>query len=171
MDKIMWIDLEMTGLDVEKEVIIEAAVIITDHTLTTQDTYHSVIKQPQKYIEGMDEWNKTHHSRSGLIDKIPGGNTPEEVELDLIALVDKHFQNEQPVIAGNSISQDRTFINKYFPDFADRLHYRMLDVSAWKLVFKFMYNKRFEKTETHQAMDDIKESIAEMKYYLGFIKQ
>ena len=169
MDKIMWIDLEMTGLDVEKEVIIEIAVIITDKNLTAQDQYHSVIKQPQKYIEAMDEWNTTHHTRSGLVAKIPNGNSPEDVEDELIQLVHKHFPNEKPIIAGNSISQDRTFINKYFTRFADTLHYRMLDVSSWKLVFKFMYNMRFEKTETHQAMDDIKESIAEMKYYLGFI--
>ncbi len=169
MDNILWIDLEMTGLDINKEVIIEVAAIVTDHSLTPQDQYHSVIKQPQKYIENMDEWNKTHHGRSGLISKIPSGNLPEEVEQDLIALVDKHFKNEKPIIAGNSINQDRLFINKYFPLFAERLHYRMLDVSSWKLVFKFMYNKRFEKTETHQAMDDIKESIAELKYYLGFI--
>ncbi len=169
MDKILWVDLEMSGLDVEKEVIIEVAAIVTDHKMTPQDQYHSVVKQPQKYIENMDEWNKTHHGRSGLIDKIPRGNDPADVEEDLISFVKKHFPNEKPVLAGNSINQDRIFINKYMPKLASMLHYRMLDVSSWKLVFKFMYNMRFEKTETHQAMDDIKESIAEMKYYLEFI--
>ena len=145
------------------------AAIVTDQRMTPQDQYHSVVKQPQKYIEAMDEWNKTHHGRSGLIEKIPQGNSPEDVEDDLIRLVEKHFKNEKPIIAGNSINQDRMFINKYFPRLSAKLHYRMLDVSSWKLVFKFIYNKRFEKTETHKAMDDIKESIAELKYYLGFI--
>ena len=171
MDKIMWMDLEMSGLNVEKEVIIEVAVIITDKNLTPQDQYHSVIKQPQKYIDNMDEWNTSHHTRSGLIAKIPNGNLPEDVEKDLLAIVEKHFPNERPIIAGNSISQDRLFIDKYFKNFAAKLHYRMLDVSSWKLIFKFIHNKRFEKSECHQAMEDIQESIAEMKYYLSFLDQ
>ncbi len=169
MDKIMWIDLEMTGLDVDKEVIIEVAVIITDKNLTPQDQYHAVVKQPQHYIDNMDDWNTRHHTKSGLVSKIPNGLPPEQVEKDLMALIEKHFPNEMPIIAGNSISQDRTFINKYFKNFANKLHYRMLDVSSWKLIFRFIHNKKFEKSETHKAMDDIKESIAEMKYYLSFI--
>ena len=170
MDNILWIDLEMTGLNVQKERIIEVGVIVTDQKLNPQDTYHAVIKQPQQFIDGMDNWNKTHHGRSGLIKKIPSGLDEADVEADLISLVKKHFKNEKPIIAGNSISQDRLFIDAYMPKLAEHLHYRMLDVSAFKLIFKFIYNKRFEKTETHKAMDDIKESIAELKYYMQFIK-
>lgn len=160
----------MTGLSVEKEVIIEAAAIITDLDFHELDHYCAVVKQPQHYLDSMDSWNQEHHKHSGLIDRIPGGESPEKVERDLIALGNRYFPDKEPIVlAGNSIGTDRVFINKYFKDFSYRLHYRMLDVTAWKLLFVSKYNKTFKKANKHRAVDDIKESIREMKYYTSFI--
>ena len=170
MEKLLWIDLEMTGLDVEKEKIIEVAAIVTDRLFNEQETFHAIVKQDQKYIDGMDDWNRTTHGESGLINMIPGGQEQAKVENDLITLVDKYFPKEQAIIAGNSIAQDRLFIRKHLPKLNARLHYRMLDVSSWKLIFQENYNKIYEKKNAHRALDDIRESIGEMNFYLSFIK-
>src|SRR3712207_4866554 len=105
MEKLLWIDMEMSGLDVNKEVIIEAAAIVTDYQLKELDTYHAVVKQPQKYIDSMDAWNKQTHGASGLTALIPTGREPEAVEADLLKLMNRHFA-EAAVLAGNSIGQD-----------------------------------------------------------------
>ncbi|MEK6555641.1 MAG: oligoribonuclease, partial [Bdellovibrionota bacterium] len=119
----------MTGLDVDKEVVIEVAAIITDNKLETLDTYHSIVRQPQEYIDRMDDWNKKTHAASGLTALIPDGKDPADVENDLLALITKNFEpKDRIILAGNSIGQDRLFVNKYFKRFAERLHYRMVDV-------------------------------------------
>ena len=163
--------MEMTGLAVEKEVVIEVAAIITDMDFNEIDTYHSVIKQPQAYLDRMDDWNRKHHGESGLIARIPSGRSPDVVERDLLDLLDQHYGSEKAILAGNSIAQDRLFINKYFPRFADRLHYRMLDVTSWKIVFNNKYNFKYEKQGAHRAVEDIRESIGELKAYLGYVRQ
>lgn len=170
-DKLFWIDLEMTGLDVEKEVIIECAALITDWDFHVLDTYEAVVNQPNIYLERMDDWNKEHHTKSGLVAKIPFGKTPDQVEEDLIKLLKKHWpavekKEDRPILAGNSIGQDRLFLNKYMHRFADQLHYRMLDVSSWKIVFNHKYDVKYAKTNSHRALDDIKESIEELRFYL-----
>ena len=170
MKNLFWIDLEMSGLDVEKEVIIEAAAIVTDFDFNILDQYHSVVKQEQKYIDNMDDWNKKHHGESGLIEKIPNGKDPAQVEMDLCALIEKNFPKDRPMLAGNSISQDRLFIDKYFKNFATKLHYRILDVSSWKIVFNEKYNIKYQKKNTHRALEDIQESIKELQFYLEKIK-
>lgn len=172
--KLLWIDLEMSGLDVEKEVIIEVAALVTDFDFKVYDTYEAVVRQPPQYLENMDEWNKKHHGESGLLAKIPSGSDPAKVEQDLCALVKKHFagtsNDSRPILCGNSIAQDRLFINKYFKNLASLLHYRMLDVSSWKIVMNSKYNRKYEKKNTHRALDDILESIEELKYYTEQIK-
>ncbi len=168
--KLFWIDLEMTGLDVEKEVIIEVGAIVTDLKFKVLDTYHSVVKQPQKFLDNMDEWNTNHHKASGLTAAIPNGKAPERVEEELITLLDIHFTDERPILAGNSIGQDRLFLDKYFKRFSKQLHYRMLDVTAWKLIFNNVYGLQSTKSGTHRALDDIKESIEELKFYMSHIK-
>lgn len=169
MANLFWLDLEMTGLNVEKEVVIECAAVVTDMNFNSLATYHSVIKQPQKYLDGMDDWNKKHHKESGLTDQVPKGKDPLVVEDELCVLLDRHFKKERAIIAGNSIAQDRLFIDKYFKKFAARLHYRMLDVSSWKIIFKEKFNTSYEKKNAHRASDDIQESINELKFYLGFL--
>jgi oligoribonuclease len=170
MEKLLWIDLEMTGLDIEKEVIIEVAAIVTDLHFNLLTQYHAVVKQDQKYLDAMDDWNKKHHTDSGLVAKIPQGKPPAVVEQELIELIQKNFPSEPAVIAGNSIFQDRIFINKYWKNLSHRLHYRMLDVTSWKIIMKNKFNIQYDKKGTHRALDDIKESIHELKTYIGFIK-
>ena len=168
MERLFWIDLEMTGLDVEKEVVIEAAAIVTDVALSELDTYETVVRQPQGYLDAMDAWNTEHHGASGLAAGRDPGREPSLVEDDLIALVGKHF-TAPAVIAGNSIAQDRLFINRGFPRFASTLHYRMLDVTAWKVMMEARFAIRFEKKKAHRALDDIRESLDEMRFYLRHV--
>jgi oligoribonuclease len=173
MDKLLWIDMEMTGLDVEKEVIIEVAAIVTDLEFNEIDTYHAVIKQPQEFLDRMDAWNTEHHGESGLTAQVANGKDPALVEHELLAMISKHFGNnnkERPIIAGNSISQDRLFIAKYMQSLNAALHYRMLDVSSWKIIFNEKFKIKYEKQNTHRALDDIRESISELKFYLGLMQ-
>ena len=164
--------MEMTGLDVDKEVVIEVAAIITDNKLETLDTYHSIVRQPQEYIDRMDDWNKKTHAASGLTALIPDGKDPADVENDLLALITKNFEpKDRIILAGNSIGQDRLFVNKYFKRFAERLHYRMVDVTSFKIIFNNMFQISYaKKTANHRAIEDVQESINELKRYLEFVK-
>ena len=135
ISRFFWLDLEMTGLDPEKEVIIEAAAIITNDQLEEIDSYHCIVQQDQEYLEKMDKWNTKQHKKSGLYDLVPKGIPQSQMEEDLLALANKHYKNERVILAGNSIYQDRLFIRKYLLKFEKKLHYRMLDVSAWKIIF------------------------------------
>jgi len=105
--------MEMTGLDVEKEVPIEVAAIVTDWKMQPLEEYHAVIHQPEKYLNAMDDWNKKHHGESGLLDMIPGGKKPKAVDQELAELVEKHFGEDKAILAGNSIGQDRLLNKKY----------------------------------------------------------
>ncbi len=167
--RLLWIDLEMTGLDVEKEVIIECAAIVTNEKFEELGTYHAVLKQPQSYLDGMDEWNTRTHKETGLLEKIPQGKDPSVVEKELIAFAQEHFGADKLIIAGNSIGHDKLFLNRYFKEFSKHLHYRMLDVTSWKLVFRDILKVKHQKKNTHRALDDIRESIDELKFYLKFI--
>lgn len=169
--KLYWLDMEMTGLDVNKEVIIEVAALITDFDFKVIDQYEAIVKQPQNYLDAMDDWNKTHHRESGLTAKVPQGRPPAEVEEDLISLANQHFPAKfgKPILAGNSITQDRLFIDKYFLKFSALLHYRMLDVSSWKIIFNSKLGLKYEKKNNHRALDDIRESVAELQFYISHI--
>lgn len=168
--KLLWLDMEMTGLDVEKEVPIEVAAIVTDWKFEPVEEYHAIIKQPQKYLDAMDDWNKKHHGGSGLLAQIPNGQNPEKVDQDLAAMIQKHFPAEKAILAGNSINQDRLFIRKYMLKTEALLHYRMLDVTSFKVVFNELYDLKFKKKDAHRAVDDIQESINELKFYLSYVK-
>lgn len=165
-----WLDMEMTGLDVNKEVIIEVGVIVTNEKLETLDQYHAIVKQDQKYLDNMDEWNTKQHGQSGLTKLVPEGKDQELVEKELIELCNKHFKGEKVILAGNTIGQDRLFCEKYMPKFCEKLHYRMLDVSSFKIIFNYMYSISYSKqASNHRALDDIQESINELKKYLSYI--
>lgn len=173
LNRLLWLDLEMTGLDVNKEVIIERAAIVTDINLNPLESYEQVVQQSQLHLNAMDDWNKQHHGKSGLTAKVPFGRAPHIVEEDLLKLIDRHWVQEEDrraIICGNSIAQDRTFITKYWPSLEKELHYRMLDVSSWKIIFFQKLNVKFDKSEKHRALDDIHESINELKHYMQFIK-
>jgi len=171
MDKLFWLDMEMTGLDVNKEVIIEVAAIITDFDFQELDQFETIVRQPQSYLDNMDAWNTEHHKKSGLTAKVPYGMAPDLVEAKLCDLVKKHFPDpkNKPILAGNSIAQDRLFIDKYMPEFSERLHYRVVDVSSWKVMINKKFNFVFGKSNQHRALDDIRESIQELKTYCGFL--
>ncbi|KYG62468.1 oligoribonuclease [Bdellovibrio bacteriovorus] len=167
MQKLFWLDMEMTGLDVNKEVIIEVAAIVTDLDFKELETFETVVKQPQKYLDSMDAWNTEHHKKSGLTAKVPNGMEPDQVEAKLCDMVKKFFPDpkDKPVLAGNSIMQDRLFIDKYMPDFSSRLHYRMVDVSSWKVIINNKFKYVYHKANKHRALEDIRESIQELRHY------
>jgi len=160
----------MTGLDPTKDRILEAAVIVTDKKLESVFEWETAVYQPPEVLEGMNDWCKHHHAESGLIDRVPDGITEDKLDEQLSEIAQTHFKKKNPVvICGNSIAQDRKFIDAYLPQFAARLHYRMLDVSSFKIVFREMLGREFKKKNAHRALDDVKESIAELKYYMGAI--
>ncbi len=168
--KILWIDLEMTGLNVETDVIIEVAAVATDLKWQPLGRYHAVVNQPQVFLDRMDDWNKKHHGESGLLAQIPSGLPPPQVEQELVQFVKDHFGSEKAILGGNSIGQDRLFLTRYFPNIIPLLHYRNLDVSSWKIIFKEIYGLTYKKKQAHRAVDDIFESIEELKFYMSHIK-
>lgn len=167
---LLWLDMEMTGLSVEKEVPIEVACIVTTWQFQPLADYHAIIRQPQEYLDRMDDWNTEHHKASGLTEQIHKGKAPALVEKELCELIQKHFTSDRPILAGNSITQDRLFITKYFPELEKLLHYRMLDVSSWKVIFNNVYGIKFTKKQTHRAVEDVQESIAELQFYMKHVK-
>lgn len=167
---LLWLDMEMSGLDVEKERILEVAAIVTDLDFREIETYHAIVKQPREVLDRMDDWNRKHHGESGLIEQVlTVGRDERDVENELIGIVNRRF-GEPAVLAGNSISQDRSFINRYMPQLARALHYRMLDVTAWKILMNEKFSVKYEKKNAHRAVDDIRESIAEMQLYLEQVR-
>ncbi|MFL3656612.1 MAG: oligoribonuclease [Opitutales bacterium] len=165
-----WIDLEMSGLDPDADRILEAGIIVTDKFLEPVFEWETAVTQPSQVLENMNDWCKHHHAKSGLIDRIPKGISEDELDERLAEIILTYFKKKNPVvICGNSISQDRKFIDQYLPKFSERLHYRMLDVSSFKIVYREMLGRDFTKQNTHRALEDIKESIAELKYYMSAI--
>lgn len=170
--KLLWIDLEMTGLDPAKDRILEVAAIATDMKLDEIARFEAVVKVPEATIKSRmvgEFWDKNHESRDSLITQNQSGKPVKEVEQELLKFLDQYFGKEI-YLAGNSIHQDRKFIEREMPELNRRLHYRMLDVSAWKIYFENALNKKFVKPEAHRALSDIEGSIGELKWYLTFLK-
>jgi oligoribonuclease len=177
--KILWVDLEMTGLDPIEDRIMEVAAIVTDWDFNELETYEAAVRVSASLIKermyegpSKDFWEKFPMVRDALIKQNDEhGRSAKVVEAELIALIDKHFEKDvQVLLGGNSIHMDRRFIINEWPTFDARLNYRMLDVSAFKVVFEGKYKKKFSKPENHRALDDIRGSIMELKYYLGKMK-
>ena len=169
--KLLWVDLEMTGLDPAKDVILEVSVIITDFNFLKLADYEAVIHQSDDALANMTDWPAQQHKASGLTERVRQQGRPEkEVERELVALIGEHFGSEPAVLAGNSIHFDRMFIRRWWPEVESLLHYRMLDVSSFKVLMQGKYDVNFEKKETHRATADIEASIAELKYYLVVLR-
>lgn len=169
--KFLWIDLEMTGLEVEKDVIIEIACEVTDLEFKTLASYEAVIAHSQDVLDNMNQWAADQHQKSGLTDRIKtAGRAENDVIHELVGFIKAQFGNEPAVLAGNSIHNDRAFIKHWWPEVEELLHYRMLDVSSFKIIMQSKYGVAFQKKEVHRAFDDIQASIAELQYYLQALK-
>ena len=170
---LLWMALEMTGLDPVEDRILEAAVIATDWQFNEMGRYQAVQKVDAELLArrmavAQAFWDQNARVRDTLVAQNTDGLPKSTVEDELLEFIDAHFDPEKPVLlAGNSIHQDRRFIVNEWPRLDARLHYRMLDVSAWKVVFEGRYRKKFAKPEAHRALEDIQGSIEELQYYLG----
>ncbi len=169
--KFVWIDLEMTGLDPSKDVILEVATIITDAQLNIIATGPDLVScQPPDVLGRMNQFVEKMHKDSGLIEKVKSSCVPLlEIEKQTFAFIKEHCQSDKAVLAGNTVWQDRRFIERYMPKILDYLHYRILDVSTIKILVQAWYpnnpQAEFPKKDTHRALEDIKESINELKHY------
>ncbi len=167
---LIWMDLEMTGLDPDKDVIIEMATIATDGNLNIiAEGPVLAIRQPEEKLLGMDEWNQTHHSESGLLERVrKEGVLEREAEARTLAFIEQHAEKRTAPLCGNTIWQDRRFLARYMPTLEAYLHYRIVDVSSLKelaLRWRPALLKGFAKKNAHTALADILESIEELRYY------
>lgn len=166
---LIWIDLEMTGLSPERDQILEIATVITDYQLNI--IAHGpvfAIRTPLHILEGMDDWNQKHHKSSGLYERaLHRGVDIKVAEQMTIHFLKTFIDKGVSPMCGNTISQDRMFINRYMPHLATFFHYRQIDVSTIKELVKHWYpeDKKFEKHSKHLALSDIIDSIEELRYY------
>ncbi|MCP2372172.1 oligoribonuclease [Agromyces terreus] len=170
-DRLVWIDCEMTGLDLEVDELVEIAVVITDYELNPVDEGLDIVIRPDaSALENMGDFVRGMHTTSGLIEEIPNGVTVADAEYQVLEYVLKHVPDEQKApLAGNSIGTDRAFLAKYMPRLDGHLHYRNVDVSSIKELARRWYPRAYfqspPKNGGHRALADILESIRELQYY------
>ena len=169
--RLVWIDCEMTGLNPQQDQIVEIACIVTEPDLTeVDDGITIVIKPDDAPLANMDEVVVKMHNDSGLIHEIPNGTTLDDAQTRVLDYVKSHIpEARKAVLAGSSVYVDRMFLANYMPELDAHLHYRLVDVSSIKELTKRWYPKAYyntpEKTGNHRALADIRESIAELRYY------
>ncbi|MBM7332957.1 MAG: oligoribonuclease [Alcanivorax sp.] len=169
-DNLIWIDLEMTGLDPSHDRIIEIATIVTDaHLNVLAEGPVMAVRQSDALLDGMDEWNTRHHNNSGLVERVRRSDVDDaEAERRTLAFLEQYLAPGASPMCGNSICQDRRFLANYMPRLEAFFHYRNLDVSTLKELarrWKPGILDGFQKANKHLALDDIRESIAELAYY------
>ncbi|TDG12919.1 oligoribonuclease [Seongchinamella unica] len=167
---LIWVDLEMTGLDPDKDVVIEIATIVTDSDLNTLAEGPVIaIHTSDERLDAMDEWNTTHHNRSGLVDRVRASDYDERrATVETLAFLEQYLPANASPMCGNTICQDRRFMARHLPELESFFHYRNLDVSTLKILMQRWrpeLEAGFTKSGTHLALDDIRESIEEMRYY------
>lgn len=167
--KLIWIDLEMTGLEPLKDTILEIATVVTDDDLNIiAEGPNIIIHHSDEILAGMNAWCQVQHVKSGLVQAVKDSTISlEQAEEITLKFLKNHCDVNSTPICGNSVWQDKLFINQHMPKLGAFFHYRILDVSSIKLVINRWTKqyKLFKKTESHRALDDIKESIAELKFY------
>lgn len=167
LNNLVWIDLEMTGLSPEKDVIIEIASIVTDSNLNIiAEGPEIAIHQPEENLKNLSEWVEQTHGSSGLLQKVRNSKISlQEAEEQTLKFIQDYCVSSITPLCGNSIWQDRRFLIKHMPKLNDFFHYRNIDVSSIKELVKRWYNFKYQKNNVHRALDDIKESIDELKLY------
>ncbi|XP_076875405.1 small fragment nuclease [Brachyhypopomus gauderio] len=169
--RMVWVDLEMTGLDIEKDQIIEMACIITDSDLNIlAEGPNLIINQPNELLDSMSDWCKEHHGTSGLTQAVRDSRISlQQAEYEFLSFVRLHTPPGHCPLAGNSVHADKRFLDKFMPQFMRHLHYRIIDVSTLKELCRRWYPEDYklapQKRASHRALDDIHESIKELKYY------
>ena len=170
-DRMVWIDLEMTGLNLGSDEIVEIACIVNEADLTELDGGIDIVVKPNDApLAAMDEFVVNMHQASGLITEIPGGTTLADAQQQVLAYIQKYVSEAGKAhLAGSSVYVDRGFLTKYMPELDSYLHYRLIDVSSIKELTRRWYPRVYfgspEKTGNHRALADIRESIAELRYY------
>jgi len=167
--KLLWVDLEMGGLDEKVQPIIEVAMIVTKGPFEMIDQFHAVIYQSPEAIDKMEAEAREMHLKNGLLERLPKGEAKDQVQQKMLRFVEPHFGKEKIILAGNSIHRDVAFLKIEMPEFAARLHHRLLDVTAWKIYFQLAYGKEIDKSSPHLAMKDVELSIQELKSYSQYL--
>jgi len=167
---LVWIDLEMTGLSPDQDKIIEIASIVTDSDLTVlEEGPVLAIYQPDSVLDAMDDWNTKTHAATGLVNRVRSSSVSEsDAEKQTLAFIERYVPKNKSPLCGNSVCQDRRFLYRYMPELEIYLHYRNLDVSTIKELVKRWKPDLYaglSKNSAHQALDDIRESIGELRYY------
>ncbi len=167
---LIWVDLEMTGLEPDRDVVIEIATIVTDSQLNTLAEGPVIaIHQADDILDNMDEWNTTHHTRSGLVDRVRASDIDEaEATRQTVSFLEQWVPRGASPMCGNTICQDRRFMVRHLPDLESFFHYRNLDVSTLKILMQRWrpeLEAGIQKSGAHLALDDIRESIEELRYY------
>ena len=168
-DNLIWIDLEMTGLDPETERIIEVATLVTDSDLNLiAEGPNLIISQSKELLDSMDEWNQNQHGSSGLIQEVIKSDITEQIaEIETLDFISKYVGEKVSPMCGNTVSHDRRFLSKYMPRLEAYFNYRHIDVSSFKEVAVRWMNEAqvYEKKGSHRALGDIKESLEELRFY------
>lgn len=166
---LIWVDLEMSGLDPERHFILEIAAVITDNGLNIIDEAPDIaISHSEEALIPMEEWSRTHHELSGLLERVRGSTfTTAEAEQEILAFLSRYCEKGVSPLCGNSVWQDRRFLIRHMPGLEAFFHYRNIDVSSIKELVKRWYPALapFKKEKAHLALSDIRESIDELKYY------
>ena len=165
-----WVDMEMSGLDPDRDRILEVALVVTDSQLAViAEGPVLVVHQPDAVLDGMDEWNRSTHARTGLADRVRASRLSEaQAEQQLLAFLGAHVPARASPMCGNSICQDRRFLARWMPALEEHFHYRNLDVSTLKELARRWHPdlmKGIPKEGRHEALADVRESIDELKYY------